>query len=52
MLRALSFILLVALATSYAEENNVLALTADNFDQAREEYDFILVKFFAPWYSF
>lgn len=32
-----------------AEEENVLVLTNDNFDEAVKQYPFLLVEYYAPW---
>ena len=52
MYRLITILVLISLTTAYKVENNVLLLTADDFSQAVEEYDNMLVKFFAPWYFF
>lgn len=46
-------LLLVLLATSayanYEEEDNVLVLHEADFNKALEEFEFVLVEFYAPW---
>lgn len=37
------------LATAYKEDDGVLVLTKDDFDQAVTEFKSILVEFYAPW---
>ena len=32
-----------------SEEDGILVLTTDNFDQAIEENKFLMVEFYAPW---
>lgn len=39
----------VAFGADIKEEENVLVLTTDNFDQAIEDNKFVLVEFYAPW---
>ena len=41
---------LVLLANTYTEENHVLILTADDLPGVIEEFPFILIEFYAPWY--
>ena len=40
--------LLVGLACAAGAED-VLVLTADNFEQATKDHSFLVVEFFAPW---
>ena len=50
MLTKIFFLLgLILLANSYTEENHVLILTADDLPAVTEEFEFILVEFYAPW---
>ncbi|XP_033747481.1 protein disulfide-isomerase-like [Pecten maximus] len=39
----------LALAGDIKEEEGVLVLTTENFDQAIKDYEYILVEFYAPW---
>jgi len=42
-------LVIVAVATAqYAEEENVLVLTKDNFDQAVADFKYLLVEFCKP----
>lgn len=51
MLTKIFFLLgLILLANSYTEENHVLILTADDLPSVTEEFEYILVEFYAPWY--
>jgi hypothetical protein len=52
----MKFLALALMATAAAvsavdieTEDEVLVLTADNFKQAVNENDFMLVEFYAPW---
>lgn len=47
--RALLVLCAVAFALAYKEDDNVLVLTAENFDEAINEFPNILVEFYAPW---
>lgn len=40
---------LLCLSFGYEQEGNLLKLTNSDFDQARGEFPYMLVKFFAPW---
>lgn len=47
-----SFVLIlgiICLVNSYNETNHVLQLSVADFDSAIQEFDNILVKFYAPW---
>lgn len=41
--------LVAAAAAQYTEEEDVLVLTKDNFDQAVSDFKYLLVEFYAPW---
>lgn len=43
-----TLLLLIAVAGTFASEN-VLHLTADSFDSAVQEHEFLVVEFYAPW---
>lgn len=47
--RVLSLILLVTAVTSWEFEEDVLVLEDDNYKEAIKTYEFLLVKFYAPW---
>lgn len=42
-------LLVVSCMAEFEEEENVLILKNDNFDQAISTHRFVLVKFYAPW---
>jgi hypothetical protein len=44
----LGLILLAASAEDFAQEDGVLVLTDATFDKAIQQYEFILVEFYAP----
>ena len=41
---------LILLANSYTIENHVFVLTADDLPGVIDEFPFILIEFYAPWY--
>jgi len=47
-MRGTLLLLLLAFSGAFASEN-VLHLTAENFDEAVQEHAFLVVEFFAPW---
>ena len=51
-MKALSIIVLLIASSAFAElteEDDVIVLTKDNFNEALEKYDNIMVEFYAPW---
>lgn len=42
---------LVLLAQAYTEENHVLVLTDEDLPGVISEFPYILIEFYAPWYS-
>jgi len=46
----LCLVLVAAVAAEYAEEDDVLVLTKDNFDQAVADFKYLLVEF-CKWSS-
>lgn len=47
--KAISLLLLLALAASWEFEEDVLVLEDHNYKEALEKYQFLLVEFYAPW---
>ena len=52
------FLLIITLCNCFEEdddfifENDILVLTASNFDKALSKYDYLFVMFYAPWCSY
>lgn len=46
---AILFAILLAVSAEFTEEDNVLVLTTDTFQEALDQFKFILVEFYAPW---
>jgi len=44
-----SLFIVLALSSTYKEDDSVLVLNKDNFDDAIKEFNHILVEFYAPW---
>lgn len=45
----LALLLVATFSVEIPEENNVLVLDDNNFDEAIKSNEFILVEFYAPW---
>ena len=51
-MRAFGLILVliaISAVSAYDEEDDVLVLHESDFSEATEEFDFIMVEFYAPW---
>ena len=46
---ATAFLFGLGISAEIAEEENVLVLTKDNFDEALKLHPYLLVEFYAPW---
>ena len=48
--KILLLLALLLVANSYTEENHVLVLTDEDLPGVIEEFPYILIEFYAPWY--
>jgi thiol-disulfide isomerase/thioredoxin len=50
MKTALALVLLaVCAAAAFTEEDDIIVLTNENFQETIDSFDYIMVEFYAPW---
>jgi len=49
MLKYLTVLALLALASAYTEENGILLLAESDFPQVLTDHPYLFIKFYTPW---